>query len=1212
MKEMLMLSLPFSLFRIDPIIRLFPQLRVVLVALLLAASALPLSFVRPSVAYAQQPTDAGYYYTVQPGDSWGLLANISGLSVSELQEANPDSMRFNQWLRVGERILIPAPLPENARTQSTVHVVQPGESWGAIAAQYDLTVRLLKSANGDSIRRNDVLYVGEELTIPGIFQPAESSPATPVTAASAAPSQPQVHEVKRGDSWSIIAAAYDVTIRELKEANPGAVRVRDILYLGEKLSIPTASASTTASSTTDETAPATEPSTGEVVAEVEPDTVAQSPSSSPSSSQTTEPQTGSQAAEDGSGSTDAQSETPAAVDEDPATEAATATDEDSSATEQAETEAAVETSDAASAEESRPAPAEDAASSADAAADEAVGAELTNACPEMFSDYVAFLEDSLSAAEADLDAVLAQVESCEVLKQSETADWTADNLDDLLIILEAVNPDFKSPEGDLFIFSGLEDGSYELGYHARSAGQVNLLSKEDINADNLPDITWSDTTCGASTCFATVNVRSWSENEWRDWTDGTLTMAHPEIALEDTSDEGQSLEILLSGGIYGSLGAGPQRDRVEVWGSVDGAPYTLLNLTHGESTCIYFFVIDGNAALLQADVDGLAAAESFYTQAATDPDLNACWTRENEEEELRSFSLFRLALVAAYRGDAEEAANKIETLSSDYPDSVYDALGRIWLDVYTESGDVATACTAATLFAEENPEAWRMLADFGYINPTFSAEEVCPLLDIELSTVTDADSTAEASGAADDSGSEAPADSASSSATEGAETDSAAGAGGEGEDADEGSGAETADADAGAGSPDENTATNSSSDGNSTSNEDATEDDSATQNEEADGATSAEVAALPDCATDLSDFSTKAEEAINAAKGDAAAIEDWLRSCKMVTDENGAMLNEDLNGDGTADYVLFPTLAVEGGYGPGGTQGLVLIYHAVDESGAEYELTASPDVFGKPMPLGVEDYNEDGQTDLAFTVEGCSSFCVTEVQLLSWNGDVYTVYITPGATIAEGEVKFALVGEDDPGTGKAIHLVGGVSGTPEGGLNVPHEEIWQSINGRPYQRISWIYDRSVEGSNCLGLRLVEADMALQAAPALGYAEAVQKYAAAIDPALQACSIQGIPAADELILLQGLASFRLIQAQALSGDLGDANTTLDALSRGQPDSVYTSIAKQWLEQYNNSGDAALACEAVRPIIEENAEVWQITDHYGYNHPALAAQQICFAP
>ncbi|MCB0187403.1 MAG: hypothetical protein KDE31_24210, partial [Caldilineaceae bacterium] len=88
--------------------------------------------------------------------------------------------------------------------------------------------------------------------------------------------------------------------------------------------------------------------------------------------------------------------------------------------------------------------------------------------------------------------------------------------------------------------------------------------------------------------------------------------------------------------------------------------------------------------------------------------------------------------------------------------------------------------------------------------------------------------------------------------------------------------------------------------------------------------------------------------------------------------------------------------------------------------------------------------------------------------------------------------------------------------------------------------------------------------------------------------------------------------RLIQAQALSGDIAAAKTTLQSLQQGQPDSDFSAVAETWLTSYENDGDAAAACEALLETFEENEELWQITDNYGYNHPALGPEQICFVP
>ncbi|MCB0081376.1 MAG: hypothetical protein KDE47_10610, partial [Caldilineaceae bacterium] len=240
------------------------------------------------------------------------------------------------------------------------------------------------------------------------------------------------------------------------------------------------------------------------------------------------------------------------------------------------------------------------------------------------------------------------------------------------------------------------------------------------------------------------------------------------------------------------------------------------------------------------------------------------------------------------------------------------------------------------------------------------------------------------------------------------------------------------------------------------------------------------------------------------------------------------------------------------------------------------------------------------------------SFCISEVKVGNWANDIYTPTIEPGATIAEGTARFEPVAAGNVSLGQQLVLEGGVSGTADGGLAVPHTEIWQSINRAPFQRVSWTYDRLVEGNDCMGLRLVEADVAMQAADVLGYDPAIALYTASIDPSLQACSLYGMSAEEELQLLQGLASFRLIQAQALSGNLIAADETLGGLTQGLPESDYTRAAETWFTTYIENQDGAAACEAVADIFAENADLWRITDHYGYNHPALAAEQLCFVP
>ena len=555
-------------------------------------------------------------------------------------------------------------------------------------------------------------------------------------------------------------------------------------------------------------------------------------------------------------------------------------------------------------------------------------------------------------------------------------------------------------------------------------------------------------------------------------------------------------------------------------------------------------------------------AKEMYTEAVTSTSLAKCWEHDNELDELRSFSLFRLALISAYEGKSDEAAENVAQLQQGFPDSVFTQLGQAWLAAYQPSGDIAAACMAATQFATENPVSYESLSDYGYANPTFRPEELCPVLNVDVpqatagSTESGVESTAEATATVE-----------AGAAVEATATVTA-------EETVEPVGVLTATVPA---------ATSSDQEGD-----------------------------LPVCPTSLDAYAAVMPDVIAVSEADPLIVETWLRLCDGMADDRGGMLMADVNGDGIDDAVFLPTIVSDLGFGPDGTQGAVLVYHGQPDG--SYKLVYNPEIFGQPTMIGTGDFNGDGRPDVAWTVEGCSTFCVKEVQVLSWNPETetYASIIEPGATIAEGTATFEDLPPGAPGKGKQLTLQGGVSGTTDGGLEVPHVEAWQAVGGRNFRRLSWTYDRATNGSDCLGLRLIEADAALQAADILGYAPAAELYQGTLDPALSACSIYGIPGDQELLQLRGLGYFRLVQTQALSGTLDAAKQTLAAMTAEQPETTFTKAATGWLAEFERAGSGAASCAAVQTLFDRDTVTWQITDHFGYNHPALAAEQVCFIP
>lgn len=964
----------------------------------------------------------------------------------------------------------------------------------------------------------------------------ESSPfSLHVAAQTVTPSPVSTYVVQPGDSWTSVSRKTGIPIGELQAANPRSVRPTGWLLVGEVLILPTgdpitptADASPTDALQTDAppTATAAVPNpvlalptneAGQYVYTVQPgeswNSIAQKFGVSPEALRAANPR----------------AVRPGLVlfrNEQliiPAPIAATPTPS-SEATRAAEEVEATET----------PAP-------------EAEPAEGVASCPDAFTDYPARVEEVL-AESGDMEAAMAFLDSCEALNMDNvrSGDWSGDSVADWVLALENPHSDSAQPEQELLIFMSSDDG-YTLAYQARPAGQVSMLAADDVNLDGQPDLVWVDTTCGASTCFDAVLVRSWDGSGWIDWTERTIVMAYAEVKLDEVSEVGQGREIVLQGGEYGSVGAGPQRERTEIWGSVDGAPYTLLERIYAASNCLYFKVLDANEALAQYPELGLAKARELYTEAITNRTLVKCGQRSNELNELRSFSLFRLAVIHGYENAPALAAEVVEQLRSVFPDSPFTPLAESWFEAYEASGDAAAACAVATAYAETYPEAHQALSDYGYANPTFTAADLCPILDIDQAPST-GDAAEETTGTVEASPPITPL------FTLTATTDLAAG---------------------------------------------AVPVDTEPAGE------------LPDCPKTLDEYVSALPIVLTLAEGDPLIVETWLRLCDGMTDQRGGILLADFNGDNIEDALFLPTIVSDVGFGPGGAQGAVLIYHGGSDG---YTLAYAPEIYGQPSLLAVDDLNGDQRVDLAWTVDGCSTFCVKEVQVVTWDRQrrQYIPIIEPGAIIAEGKAEFTDATSGLPGDGLQLVLRGGVSGTPDGGLQIEHEEVWRSVDGRPFRRLSWTYDRTNPSSNCMGLRLIEADMALNAADILGYDPAIELYRSALDPSLRACSIYGIPAPEELKLLQGLAMFRLMQAQALSGDLEAAQESLATLQQGQGDSAYAGAAAEWLKTYAAQENPALACQRLQTLFDTETLTWQITDHFGYNHPALAPEQICFVP
>ena len=972
----------------------------------LAFPLIALLFLLQIVSVSAQ--ESGYTYIVQPGDSWPLVAQRVGLTVSQLQEANPDSVRANGWLIVGESLFV----PWSPDGDEEYYIVQRGEGWISVAAKFGVPVNILQAANPKSVRPNESLLVGERLLIPaGLVTPTGVPTPEPTAAPVETREALQVEAQAEGPSPIVTPTpVLDILSLLSSDSDPEPFFMPRIsLPLPRRVTLP----------------PCPDAQVG-------------------------------------------------------------------------------------------------------------LGQTLTDLFRIPTYNRQAQLSSFLGDCGVEFQLLV-------------NADLTSDDVDDAVLVFtnaeEGRNSAIPEQGGrtgadqqELVILDGGE--GHSLSYKITASGTIDLLATQDINADGLTDVVWTDTVCAPSSCFVTVHVRSWDGIEWRDWTKGTITMAGANVSLTPSDIPGRPNEIRLIGGQYAGAGAGPQRARLAVWASTDGAPYALSSERMMPSLCLYHTVVDANHAMTRELY--LEKAQWLYTDAAENQNLQACGERSNELAELRSFALFRLALIAGYESKPELAAERVERLASTYERQIFAEVGVRWLAAFRQSGDAKTACEAVYIFAAANSEVVNILADYGYANPTFTAEEVCPYLEIKQDEEPETRQTE----------------------TEGLPV-----------------------------CPDR---------------------------------VSEYLAALPEVMNEI----TVRQSTVGDSDGERQEgailklrifLDAWLQACDALGIGRGGLLIYDLNQDGLKDVIAMPSVVSDDGYGPGGADGVVLILHQQDDG--SFEPVYAPEIEGLPSLLAIGDADGDGRPELFWQLERCTTFCLLTVEAITWDSltAAYQSVIGQGATIAEGTVTVDIV-EDESSDLPRVHRLwfsGGVSGREEKGLVIPHTEIWYSMDGSPLRRHTWSYDRANDASNCLGLRLIEANIALQSAGPEGnrasYATAIELYKDALEsPDLQPCSVQGTDPEEEEALLRGLANFRLVQVLTLNSQRSEAESLLETLEEEHPENRYTEAAGAWLAAYTSVPNPVAACASVMSIFLDSPELWQITEEFGRDHPSLNMRQVCYAP
>jgi len=262
-----------------------------------------------------------------------------------------------------------------------------------------------------------------------------------------------------------------------------------------------------------------------------------------------------------------------------------------------------------------------------------------------------------------------------------------------------------------------------------------LLKVVNLNKSRYPQIVFSEQHCSNLSCTSAVRVLSWYGNKWYDLTPAVPEMENVKRVGFENRDNDGSLVLVISGGVTEAADAGPQRRRTEIYRyDATSTAFRLSETTFEASNYLYFRILDGNEALARQHYDDAIA---YYIDAVYNDKLKLWATeqgnsfdgQQSERTALVAFGRFRLGIAYLLKGERQKASDIFNVALNR--DGDYKLWTQAFIAPYQDhsvTATVAEGCASALKLSQQRPDLIQPLNKFGYANPLFKPEDICPPL----------------------------------------------------------------------------------------------------------------------------------------------------------------------------------------------------------------------------------------------------------------------------------------------------------------------------------------------------------------------------------------------------------------------------------------------------------------------------------------------------
>ncbi|MDH5507270.1 MAG: hypothetical protein OEZ02_08625 [Anaerolineae bacterium] len=310
-------------------------------------------------------------------------------------------------------------------------------------------------------------------------------------------------------------------------------------------------------------------------------------------------------------------------------------------------------------------------------------------------------------------------------------DMTGDTKDEIVVAIQDPAAQKVPSPGALLVYTcqGERFALAQIVLSQEFLSAPMIIHMQDLNADRRQELIYSSSSCGAHTCFEAVQILGWTGSAFENLLDGgTDDLPAPNMQITDYDLDGvYDLEVVGNG--FGSVGAGPQRQVTRIWRyDPESGRWKIADESTGASNYRIHALHDADTTLRRGDYQ---IAIVLYNQVIHDDALLDWADKDNERLNLSAFAHFKTIVAYAFMDNLEQALEFFQSMSAAFPTGPqrsYVDLAQAFLNAFTAAGREA-GCAAAHTFARENES--RILAPlgsavFGYANPDYAPEDVCP------------------------------------------------------------------------------------------------------------------------------------------------------------------------------------------------------------------------------------------------------------------------------------------------------------------------------------------------------------------------------------------------------------------------------------------------------------------------------------------------------